>query len=1360
MEDMKTKIILRKTLKFATVVSVFGLVIIAASYYAPNAKAIDMIASGSCGYGSFHRLDGGPLSNSYLYVCKGNGTSWRFYRLAQIKNSASNIIFDYSNGYLKNQSNDRTLNIGGSECSNADGLWIFGQEGATSPGSGYVNYQNSIWNWQQVPGGWGFTTPLIANRSRGYDIIYEWQHNRVSLPSAMTNKIVTSKDAFAEQVSSHWDDIDGTLITWEGAKELFDVAVQQGRYDANKWNTGLEWNNGGSGAGLAGFCVNTEGLKSTHFDGKTEVYNNTTYVANGGSIEVRANSTDKIKFKHSLSRRNEGPSGNKTAKYYVNASVNDDSFGSTSSLKTKSLAKNSGWQLVRERITDKGDKITLAPGQEKIRWQTIHYTDTEKATTANATPNTRCTITGYVANGRYCVKVWRPVANFSGSVSAKIQDGSGNATNAPSDSSTRATTITDPNGAFTIQFQHTVKRESDNAGGTASTPWSTVITVNSTTQTAKNANGTSNALRVGETHKVKTYSGYTYSGNLRYGETIVICSKLTYAKVVNNKDGNTNDTKTKCVKVYREKAKCGINNGYRYGIHDGRNIGRIGVVNRTIAGSDSYSYTNYTPSSFTASNGYTNTVSVWARPGDSIRFKYEACAGASYAVYNTSTLSNNTYKTTYAAAGSSNGHADAGAPRFGYLFGETVPTLTQASNPRIYSDSRTWNSYTATSGFLHNSSVNGNAELNTSSPSPSSSSTYNKDTYNKKFYECYPLPNGASYVDEHYQIAGRSNSANCKSSNNMRNYGNDVGSTITQSLSWNDLKILNSAVSGTTRTLKSNAKVHIPYNYILKPYAERDTSPTTNVVYGGSDFTVKTGVFIQPRTNTSISDQAATNKYATISKPTRVKIERYFTTYDGSGDISDTETSLTTISDTSNVIFNATGDLKGNTSGNGEVYPNSTGVSVHVPDDRPVGSLVCLKFSVWPRDSHNNLSATSGAGDKNVALTGSAEVSGGTNASWAIARACYTVAKRPTTSFEGSNALAAGTDGFVTSRYTRMFSPGSTKFYFGSWSEYALIGRNNVSGVHGTASGATFGYKVGTPDVTINATRANNDASTSATAANSNDICVFGSQMIPNDHTCDTTGVLGEQIASAANSAKNFAATIRSRYTAETPTKVVNTGSLGTCNNVTAPGNAKCVKIDNGTKYARINSSNGVIATATGGDTIYNKINGNAYIDSALVAPKQTTIYEVSGTLVIGGDILTANSGSDPTYTHSVKQNLIFANNILILPNVTKIDALVVSENLVDTCAYESTAKWNTDTRITLSNLSSDICTSQLVFEAPVITKTINLYRTYGAASDTSSVRRGEIFNFNMANYLWDYGQASKYSQANTTYIRELPPRY
>ncbi len=383
----------------------------------------------------------------------------------------------------------------------------------------------------------------------------------------------------------------------------------------------------------------------------------------------------------------------------------------------------------------------------------------------------------------------------------------------------------------------------------------------------------------------------------------------------------------------------------------------------------------------------------------------------------------------------------------------------------------------------------------------------------------------------------------------------------------------------------------------------------------------------------------------------------------------------------------------------------------------------------------------------------------GSNASWAIARACCTVAKRPLTSFEGSNALAAGSQGFVTTRYTRMFTQGGTKYLFGSWSEYALMGKVKTNSTkYGTASGATYGYATGNGGVDINATRSNDG--NVATGSNAKNVCVFSTQTFVNNASCaNTSNNIGAQNI-GTTSASQFATNFKNRYTADAPTKTINTNSLSCVDLSSAGSSTQCVTI-NGQKYAYLKNA---MATTSTGDILYNKVIGNAYLDTVVRTGKQTTIYDVSGTFIINSNVVTTTSETEayPSYDHAnkVRQNLIFANNVHVLPNVEKIDALVIADNEVDTCAYSSTDNLKNGTRTALSNLNANLCNKQLVFNAPVITRKINLFRTFGASNDTSSIKRAEIFDFDMANYLWTYGQASKYSQANTTYTRELPPRY
>jgi hypothetical protein len=118
---------------------------------------------------------------------------------------------------------------------------------------------------------------------------------------------------------------------------------------------------------------------------------------------------------------------------------------------------------------------------------------------------------------------------------------------------------------------------------------------------------------------------------------------------------------------------------------------------------------------------------------------------------------------------------------------------------------------------------------------------------------------------------------------------------------------------------------------------------------------------------------------------------------------------------------------------------------------------------------------------------------------------------------------------------------------------------------------------------------------------------------------------------------------------------------------------------------------------------------------------------------------------------------VLIANKIVIKDNVTRVDAWLVADEII-TCDPSD------DWACTVSNseINSKNCNKQLTINGPVLTKNIKLYRTYGAGFDEDSVLASpaEIFTMGPDVYLWSFGQAQRYSQATTTYSRELAPRY
>ena len=192
-----------------------------------------------------------------------------------------------------------------------------------------------------------------------------------------------------------------------------------------------------------------------------------------------------------------------------------------------------------------------------------------------------------------------------------------------------------------------------------------------------------------------------------------------------------------------------------------------------------------------------------------------------------------------------------------------------------------------------------------------------------------------------------------------------------------------------------------------------------------------------------------------------------------------------------------------------------------------------------------------------------------------------------------------------------------------------------------------------------------------------------------------------------------------------------------------------------------------------------------------------TRVLEVrNGTLIIDGDIEVGyfnrytrygrtytDTDEDPTLSNTgeVVQFIIIADNVEVTSRVTQIEAIIIA-NHVNTCSHDIPVvkSWVTDSygryiegyaATSLSNLandekavigkiSSNSCNLPLHFNAPVVSKSITLNRTYGADNGSSSVKRAEIFELNPYTYLWSYGQMTRYSQAVTTYSRELPTRY
>ena len=615
-------------------------------------------------------------------------------------------------------------------------------------------------------------------------------------------------------------------------------------------------------------------------------------------------------------------------------------------------------------------------------------------------------------------------------------------------------------------------------------------------------------------------------------------------------------------------------------------------------------------------------------------------------------------------------------------------------------------------------------------------------------------------------------------------------------MSWNYLKVSSgSPNTAYARKFTAEANVAIPYNYNAQPYA--GNTAIGDVVYRGSSMSVNLKVFVTPRKNTAFGEGDSTedkkvNTYATITKPTKVTA-RYF--YRKSS--SNTEFGAKDVTDlTYNGVLNKNGAFNGNASDSTTLANGGStvgSVDVPVPDTLAIGDKVCVQLTVTPADSHNSFMAATvnGGGSNNAAL-----MEKGTSSK--TAEYCRTVAKLPTISVEASNAYTGNSDkGFITSRYSKRFSDtDATKYVFGSWSEYGVYGKVTVDGNHGFASGATFGYQTGNSGgLTVNQTRNNSgEVSTGSTVRSST--CTYSTQTFVNSQ-CDANIVGSTTIGNTA--AKQFRQRIEERFTSGSSpwiqpsaynTDCVTSNYYHTHKCISAKGDYPTtrafadyevfmnnLKDENGDP---IRDENGMIHVRIDGDAYYGAATTNTNYQTDMVMNHNfwsdestfnwTYVYEISGTFVLDGDIKVGdirdggnNYKDNPILERlgNIRVPIISVDKLYLTNNVTRIDAIIFA-NEINTCAFDNYSDFLSGNKINVGGniLDSTKCNNTVEFRAPVYTKKLILNRTAGGESGTSTIQRAEIFNMNMATYLWSFNQMSRYSQAVTVGQKEQPPRY
>ena len=159
---------------------------------------------------------------------------------------------------------------------------------------------------------------------------------------------------------------------------------------------------------------------------------------------------------------------------------------------------------------------------------------------------------------------------------------------------------------------------------------------------------------------------------------------------------------------------------------------------------------------------------------------------------------------------------------------------------------------------------------------------------------------------------------------------------------------------------------------------------------------------------------------------------------------------------------------------------------------------------------------------------------------------------------------------------------------------------------------------------------------------------------------------------------------------------------------------------------------------------------GDISLNGNIMSAARSVIIRSSGRVTINGDI-TINDGIRYTSPDGISQVVIVANNIVINGGVSRVDAWLLTRNggSVNTCSEVG----NTGPLVASS------CPKSLEVNGAVITDKLYLRRTGGADADTHPIA-AEVFNLRASSYMWAYNFVNKQDRAQTTYIKELPPRF
>ncbi len=509
----------------------------------------------------------------------------------------------------------------------------------------------------------------------------------------------------------------------------------------------------------------------------------------------------------------------------------------------------------------------------------------------------------------------------------------------------------------------------------------------------------------------------------------------------------------------------------------------------------------------------------------------------------------------------------------------------------------------------------------------------------------------------------------------------------------------NNVANTYTANKTSTANAYVPYNYDTTLKIEEDDD---EVIYAGEEKNIKYEIDVIPKTNNKTTDGSDGEKYATIMRDAISKVVIYLGTekpqsngWNGTrtADVCNYFIGAASNGTTCKFANEKTEDL--NPSGILTGSQHKLELLMQVPDV-VAGTQLCVAVASFPASSGlaTNWDSTDG------------------NNKWRISKSrCFTIAKKPLFEVWGGSVYSGGSIRTAVTTKNNLAGVGDLGgvIVFGSWSEQSVV---SLGQTFGMASGAATGL----------ATNAAGGGSYEGSTP------VYCTHRVPlslaNYSSSALSGICG-----------NTQATGNSGISAVISNKESLVGTLP----------------NEDSKVYEYTANSTIALNNTGGkDVIRYNSSASLTINASVANTGKTHIVHAKGDVMINGNI-TYQGGSSTTYSDmgSIPKVIIYGNNITIGCSVTTINAILIAEQDITTCAS--------------SDINLRANSTQLTINGAIISNKLFLNRTHGAATGANSKVPGEIVNYDISTLLWGRAKSdpgNEHKNLTAVYSHEIAPRY